>query len=457
MELVTGPASTTPFRRWDSDLHRPRALVWTGRRRVEAELLGRGADGAVRLGLDPSLVREIADGGRLALVVRGAWKGVRRGDIVPVFTAEYTVDRQQGIIEARFAEARAHDRRYPLPEPIPASLSSASLFRRSPRAQLVALSPYHVELVLAEPASALTPGMIVGIECWLPWTGALLLRAQLTSWVQGLGSDRFVVRLIDRASVRTAATMLAGLADGFGFDGVRAVGIRPGRLTRLLTVRTVADQLTFRQALEVRLAGNRVFGRLTEVLDGIEVTDELDAHSVNFVCYLGEKPIGAGRVVVNNGDRSLSEVQTKTSGLPEYLWERGFLEVSRLAISPEFRGGGVIVMLFREIGRIALSLECRYLVLDAIEKLVPLYERIGARKLSITKTHPYSKEVVHVMVIDIGQALNRFDRWWPYWQYLFGPVLRHQSEVSSSRAVDQFVHGVGRVPYWVKRAVSHVT
>jgi hypothetical protein len=459
MELAsaTGTEPAATFKRWDNDLHRLRVVVWTGRRRVAAELLSCRADGTVALGLDHAeAAREIADDRRLAMVVRGGQARFGKDGIAPLFTSDYVVDRQRGVIEASFADLHAGDPRYALREPISASLSSASLFRRSPRVRVVSLSPYHGEFVIADPAHALAPGMIVRLEFWLPWAGTLRLRAQLTARRVGLGSDCFVFRLVDRSSVRNAATVLAGVADEFGFEALRAAGIRPRRLTRLLTVRTVADQSTFRQALEVRLAGNRTFGRLTEILDGVEVTDNLDAHSVNFVCYLGEKPIGAGRVVVNGGDRSLSEVEAKTSGLPAYLWDSGFLEVSRLAIHPDFRGGGVVVALFREIGRIALSLECRYLVLDAIEKLVPLYERIGARKLSITKIHPYSKEVVHVMAIDIGENLNSFDRWWPYWQYLFGPVLRHHADASSSRAIDKFIDGGGRIPYWVKLAMSHV-
>ncbi|WP_371659210.1 GNAT family N-acetyltransferase [Streptomyces sp. NBC_00280] len=459
MELVHAESvdHDATYAYWKSDLHRPEVLIWSGRRRVAAVLEERRPDGTLVLSLPerdwPAAVRP---GGRLALAFRADAGRLRRRRLVPLFTTDYTVDDRAGRVEARFPAGLDAEGTRRLPEPVAARLDSSVLFGRPLQIDILRLSPYHGEFVADDPGRCLAPGMSVVIDSWLPWLGGWRLNAQLTGCREEAAGVRFSFRIVDRASVRASAVVLVGTDPGFGFAELRAAGVRPARVARYLTVRTVADDVTHRQALDVRLVGNRHFGRLTDVRDSVEVADRLDAHAVSFVCLLGEKPVGTGRVVVNTGNRALSEIETETVGLPVHIWRGRFVEVSRLAIDPEHRGAGVVVALFRETARLAFNLDCRYLVLDAIEKLVPAYEKIGGTRLPIVKTHPYSKETVHVMAIDMGRQLGVLGRRWPYWQYVFGPVLAHHMRTSSPHVLARLVQGVGVVPFWVKRAVSRV-
>ncbi|MEV6976009.1 GNAT family N-acetyltransferase [Kitasatospora sp. NPDC093806] len=456
----TGIDADTTFRYWKSELHRPQVLVWTGRRRVATVLDERRPDGSLVLSGAATAdgpgggLADLRPDGRLALAFRADAGRLRRGRLVPLFSTDYRIDHRRGRIEVRFPLARGEERTHPLPEPVAARLDCGVLFGRPQRIAVTRLSPYGGEFSTEDPGRCLAPGMTVTIDSWLPWLGRWRLTAQLTACREDATGVRFAFRTVDRRSVRAGAVVLAGTVPGFGFDALRSAGVRPARMTRYLSVRTVADEAGYRRALDVRLAGNRHFGRLAGVDDSREVADRLDPHSVNFVCLLGDKAVGAGRVVVNGGDRSLSEIEAGTAGLPVHIWRGGFVEVSRLAVDPEHRGAGVVVALFREIARLAFNLDCRYLVLDAIDKLVPVYRRLGGERLPLAKAHQYSGETVHVMAIDIGAQLGRLDRRWPQWQYVFGPVLDHHLRTSPPEALTGRVRGLGVVPFWLKRIVG---
>ncbi|PYC87700.1 hypothetical protein C7C46_02830 [Streptomyces tateyamensis] len=459
MELVHAESTDrgAAYAYWKTDLHRPEVLVWSGPHRVTATLEERGADGTLVLSVpEPQRLAVLRPGRRLAIAFRADAARLRRRRLVPLFTTDYSLDEQAGRIVVRLSAGLGAHRTRPLPRPIPARLDSTVLFGRRQEVELLRLSPYQGQFTTDDPGRCLAPGMAVVLDAWLPWLGHWRLTVQLTDCRQEAAATRFGFRIVDRASMRTSATVLAGTDPGFGFAELRDTGVRPSLMTRYLSVRTVADDLTYRQALDVRLAGNQRFGRLAGVQDTTEVADELDAHAVTFLCLLGEKPVGTGRVVVNGGDRALSEIETGTVGLPLHIWRGRFVEVSRLAIDPAHRGAGVVLALFRETARLAFNLDCRYLVLDAIEKLVPAYERIGGKRLPIVKTHPYSKETVHVMAIDIGQELGRLGRRWLPWQVVFGPVVDHHMRTSSPDALTRLVRGPRTALFWVKRTVSRL-
>jgi hypothetical protein len=460
MELVCadhGAATEVGFGRWVADLHKPEVLVWSGQRQVAAVLEDHTVDGTLILSVpDQRQLNAVQAGGRLAMVYR-ADRNLFAKQLVPLFTTDYSVVHGRGVVEARFTADAAADRLHALPEPIAAALESSALFHRVLRANLIRLTAYRGEFTADDPGRCLAPGMVVTLTSWLPWTGELRLHAQICACRSEPDGVRCVFRLINRESVETAAMLLVGTVDGFGFAALTALGVKPSRMTKYLSTQTVSDEVAFRRALGVRLLGNRNFGRLDAVDDATELADRLDPHSVTILCLLGEKAVATGRVVVNVGDHTLSEIEADTAGLPAHVWRHGFVEVSRLAIHPDFRGsGGINVALFREIARLSFHLDCRYLVLDAIAKLVPVYQRIGATRLNLTKTHPYSKETVHVMAIDISEQLGHFGRRWLSWQYVFGPALKHHFSTSSPGALTGRVHGAHRIPLWFKRVLSRL-
>lgn len=304
------------------------------------------------------------------------------------------------------------DRPYVLPAPLAAEVRT-----RGGRAAATvhALSPRAGGLTL--------PGQRVGavLQITLPatWLGRLDLTAQVTA----VRNDRVEFALRDRRSVRRSSAYLVGEIESFRFRELERAGVRSRRLDRFLGVSTLTGDDPLAEALDLRLRANQHFGRLTGLDSGAALADRFDAVSVNLVCRLGRKAVGTGRVVLNGGDRELSELEEESGGLPEHLWRDGFVEASRVAVHPDYRGHGVFCALARAIGEVTLDAGVRYIVLDSIDQLLPLYRRIGAEPLGITKKHQWSDETEHVLAIDLSQGLGRLDRNALYWQVVFGRVV----------------------------------
>lgn len=270
------------------------------------------------------------------------------------------------------------------------------------------------------------------------------------------GFDKLWFRVVDRASHEGLALLLAVWAPHFSLHDLGRLGLRGPRSARLVEATVASKAEAMDQALFVRLLGNQAFGRLAGVHEPSALFDPLDPFSVNVVCRLGDKAIGTGRLVLNDGERSRSEIEAEV-GLPEWLWQEKFAEVSRFAVHPDYRGAGVMIQLLREVARIALSLGCRYLVLDCIDKLVPIYRRVGAKSLPLSKKHPYSSERVTIMYVDLLKSLTQIDHNLPFWLIAFGPVVVDASESGTIEPYQRRMSSTARLIYSAKLTLSRAS
>ncbi|WP_260962828.1 hypothetical protein [Pseudomonas citri] len=317
---------------------------------------------------------------------------------------------------------------------LPASARSPVFFNRRLMVQVGHLSPLAGELRIVQQDPGVMPGMDLLLQFNCRWSGPCAVKVQVLEVYEWQDRRTCYFRVLDSASSKAVALMLLCQRDDFTFDSLPA-GLRKGSaIDRLISVSIVENARDLEQVLDCRLAANRHYGRLGEVADAQSLWDDFDPFAIQVSARLGRKCVGAGRVVINEGHRERCEIEVSTP-LPSWLWDGGFVEMSRVAIKPEYSGHRVMLALLRELGRITLFLRCRYIVLDAIEVLVPIYTRLGAQCLPITKQHPYSGERVHIMYFDVGQLLASLDRGLPHWLYVFGPTIEHSITPQTVRDV----------------------
>lgn len=305
-----------------------------------------------------------------------------------------------------------------------ASASSPALFRRRFGIELGHLNPYCGEFRAIPHDPGLLPGIDLELTLECSWSGACRVRVQVTGIHQQDDQLSCSFRVLDQASSQALALLLLCQREHFSFDCLPAALRKSKAIERLLAVNIVKANDPMLQVLECRLAANRHYGRLGDVESAWSLWDEFDPYAIHVAASLGSKCVGSGRVVVNDGHRERCEIEVATP-LPQWLWDAGFVEMSRVAIRPEYSGHRVMLALLRELGRITLHLRSRYIVLDAIEVLVPIYMKLGARCLPIHKKHPYSGERVQIMYFDVGQLLVSLDRGLLHWLYVFGPTIEH--------------------------------
>ncbi|MFR9752372.1 GNAT family N-acetyltransferase [Nocardia sp. 004] len=422
------------FAEWIGDFYLPDVIVFsTTGRRFLARVCDIGSDGVIAVRFEqPETLDAISAADKLGIAFHADL--IRLGDrLRPVYADTHRIDVSAATVHLRFladlGDACA------LRPALNATLRCAGRYGRSSVGTIARLGLAAGELSCARPEPSLCPGMVAELSLWSPWTGETTLSIQITGRRVAAGADILSFRMTDTASVEPVAILLASTVESFGFGELRKLGINPRRLDALLTVDAVSNRHEFESALELRLVGNRHFGRLTDVEDSWELVDRFDAVSINFVCRLGDKPVGTARLVLNNGDRDLSELEEVTKGLPTWLWEAGFVEISRLSIHPDYRSSGIFPILVGAMGRVALSTGARYAVMDCTDKLLPLYERrLHAVPLGITKKHQWSDEIEHVIAIDSQIWIAQMFKASIYWQDLVRPRMAVVTEQLRSRA-----------------------
>lgn len=158
-----------------------------------------------------------------------------------------------------------------------------------------------------------------------------------------------------------------------------------------------------REMLELRLLAyrSREGANVEAIATPDAMRDRFDDHSLILSVRVGGKPLGTGRIVFNDGDRTKTEIGQFVE-LPEWIWEGGFVECSRVATVPDIRGRDVFADLSKHTGRIARQAGVKYLLADCEDHLLAPYKRRGAKELGVTFTHPLEGKKLHVIYYETG-------------------------------------------------------
>lgn len=368
----------------------------------------------------------------------------------------FDLDQGHFVIEAERPQPLFLESRSPVPfQPLAAVARSPVFFSRSFELTVTRLTPLYGEFCVLNNETLLPIGIDLELNLLSQWTNNIQVGIQILGLYTQDGYRSYYFRTLDRRSDQAIASFLLCRSEHFAFDNLPRWLRNDKRVAALIRTEIVSTPKRLQQALLCRLLANQHYGRLDKTESPESLWDRYDPYAIHVIASIGNKGVGAARVVLNEGHRDRCEIEQATP-LPEWLWTAGFVEISRVAIRPEYAGRWVMLSLLRELGRIILNLGYRYIMLDAIEVLVPLYTRLGARCLPITKQHPYSGETVHIMYFDIGASLASFDSKLLYWLFVFSPTIRHTIRTENMGA---FVRHFKLSPLrlWLKKGLAHAT
>lgn len=431
--------------------HRPACRIWIHGTHSSG-FLEEGKDGAWIIHLAPSSVPgDLSAAARLEFELC-ADSRLRRRLGAPRFQIhDFEVDapaRQVRWRPLRFAEERA--RLFRVREPLAVAVTGASLAGRTLTGTVDALSPYEILVTVEDREHLLVPGALLGLEIHRPWQAFFRLHARIASLERG-AATRLSLRLLDRTSVEETGALAACECPGFGTHTLWTYGIQPRSLGRLVRVRQAVTEEDRVEVLELRREANQFYGQGSEENDLASWSDSFDERSILLLVSVGEKPVATGRLAAPGEDRGRSEIAQSVE-LPEAFWKDSFVEISRVAIDPAFRGVGLRVPLLREIGRLTLSLGGRFAVFESIPELVPFFESLGAARLGRTR-RPDGGDGTDVLCFDVRKLLQSWPRGSLRWQSVFGPVLGRFESVYGGE-MRRLLGGAGGLTYGIKRLLG---
>lgn len=156
--------------------------------------------------------------------------------------------------------------------------------------------------------------------------------------------------------------------------------------------------------------------------------DTYDENSRQIICKMGKKPIACVRVIFNNKDRNKCEMASNVEVIPESLWTKRFVEISRLAWEKEYRESDVFVNLIRHIIRITVESGHSHILTSSPPALKQLYLKVGFQPLELTwkaevdekkkKESPMLLDAKNILKGDL--IIDKF-----VWNKIYAPVARH--------------------------------
>jgi GNAT superfamily N-acetyltransferase len=406
--------------------HRPAAWLWIGGARHAGSL--EEEEGAwIFQSAAPLAARGAAAVSRLELELR-VDSGRRNLLDLPRFEVrDFELDPAARRVRLRpvpFDETRA--RLFPIREEVGVTVTGGSLAGRVLAGTLEAMTPYEILAAVRDGERLLVPGAIVRLDVCRPWGGRFACEGRVAFLERGEEATRLYVRLLDRRSVDEAGLLALCEAPGFSAHALWTYGLRPCGLERVTRVSLAATAGEMRQALELRREANQFFGKRPEAHDWQAWSDPLDETAMVVLASLGTRPVATARLIAG-GDRA---------------------EVSQVAVHPAFRGTGLRLLLLRELARLALSLGCRHVAFEALIKLAPAFERMGAKRLDAgEETAPGLQR----LSFDLRQSLRGLDRESLEWQAVFGPAVDGLQAIRGPEGLGELLDGGGRWTYRLRK------
>lgn len=122
---------------------------------------------------------------------------------------------------------------------------------------------------------------------------------------------------------------------------------------------------------------------LVENPDG-NFTDIYDSYSRQILCKVGKKSVACIRIVFNNKDKKKSEIISYIESMPEWLWSKKYVEISRFAWDKDYRESDVFINMIRHIVRIVIESGNTHILTSSPEALKQLYLKVGFQPINVT-------------------------------------------------------------------------
>ncbi|MDB5048085.1 MAG: type pilus assembly PilZ [Fibrobacteres bacterium] len=195
---------------------------------------------------------------------------------------------------------------------------------------------------------------------------------------------------------------------------------------RFRAVRTMDE---YAQVLHLRRdayvgAGKRFHGTTPE-----EMATPLDGISRILIAHHRGRLVGTMTFTFPSNEDTMLDSQT---GFPGRKYpvkippKANLIEVSRLCIHDEYRGTDLLQGLFEHGLKHFLMSDRHWLLTSAVDELLPIYERIGFKRLQASYKHPRLNNKEHHLILAhrnaflFGAGINIF-----IWNVLFGDLIRY--------------------------------
>jgi predicted GNAT family N-acyltransferase len=286
---------------------------------------------------------------------------------------------------------------------------------------------FHTE----DPSILLFEGMEIRIQFELARHRATPMLARV-AWIHATEADhvRFGVACVDMAW-----DLHNGICDYLLFSRqwtpgrLRQAGFLARQVKSRLSFRSVKTMADYAEVLYLRRDAYVGAGKKSRATRPEEMASRLDGQSRILMGLHQDKLVGSLTFTFPAREDEVLDSQAAFPGrkYPVAIPPKtSLIEVSRLCIDEEYRGTDLLQGLFEHGAKHFLLSDRYWLLTSAVSELLPMYERIGFKKLGASYKHPALNNLEHHLIIANrdtflwGKGINLL-----VWDSIFGDMVRH--------------------------------
>lgn len=233
-------------------------------------------------------------------------------------------------------------------------------------------------------------------------------------------------------------------------EDLRNADFEIGGIEKGLSFQYPESESDWQEVLELRFKAYKAAGKFGSAKSPQDMVDEYDSYARQLICKNNGKVIACLRVVFVNGDLKRSEHARLGIKIPEFLGAN-FVEVSRAATDPAYRGSDVFVNLVSHSARITYQAGCRYLVLNCNANMWPTYQKAGCKKTGVQfdAFGTTNCSLVYADVLDVYKGFGGGFFGWHFAHFPMAKYLNHRKKRVRfvTRAI-LAIHRVSRPMAW---------
>jgi predicted GNAT family N-acyltransferase len=252
--------------------------------------------------------------------------------------------------------------------------------------QIAAVKPNGLVALTSLRNQGLFPGMTLALQLMVPNLGEYRAAARI---LEVKAESTAAHSEVEMALIDPDPELQAGLGE-FVMSFAKGVTIRVlhdqgfflDTIYRAIRVATPANESDWEAICDLRLKAYQSVGKFRDKTDARDTMDVFDRYSRQIIARIGDRVVGAARVVFCGTNLQRSEHNALGIEIPEAIAKAGFVEFSRFCTDPEFRGGDIFVALMRQATLVTITAKMPYIVANCNSDLWSIYRKLGFRPAS---------------------------------------------------------------------------
>lgn len=243
--------------------------------------------------------------------------------------------------------------------------------------------------------SALYQGLCLDLKVMMPVRGEFSVTSEVVRIERRKDVTEVECVLINPTSELSNAIseFLLMTVKGLSVNILRENGFKVKSLEKAYVFKNATTPEQINRILALRLKAAQKDGRWIGETDIQKMSDRLDKFSRHLYCEINGEVVASFRLVFNNGIPEKSEHVSYGVTIPDWLWEAGFVEGSRLCTDPDFRGAELFFLMIQNISKVVIQSGNRYVLINCVDSLVKVYKKTaGVHSLNQKFYTPYMQD-----------------------------------------------------------------